>query len=65
MIKLNVKAYCHDCPHFDAVTNKDEIYAEGRLLMSNIEVTCRHYERCLNHMKYLKKVVQKEEDPNE
>lgn len=58
MISLNVKPYCNDCMHFEAVTAS--LYADGAVISRVIE--CEHREKCNSIERYLLSVNLNKED---
>lgn len=56
MISLDVKPYCNDCMHFEAVTAS--LYADGAVISRIIE--CEHLEKCNSIEKYLLAKLKKE-----
>ena len=57
MISLNVKPYCNDCMHFEAVTAS--LYADGAVICRIIE--CEHLEKCNSIERYLTAKLNKED----
>lgn len=54
MIKLEVEAYCEDCPEFTADVYKDFLYAADYPCgLSMTTIKCKHKERCENIKRYL------------
>lgn len=49
MIKLVVKEYCHNCPNFEAVTDK-ALMCDGDAITI---VSCEHCEKCEKIAKYM------------
>ena len=58
MISLNLKPYCNDCMHFEAVTAS--LYADGAVICRVIE--CEHREKCNSIERYLLSVNLNKED---
>lgn len=48
MISLDVKEYCHECPHFAAVQQGPEVlYAsEEEIYISEAVISCAHAAEC-------------------
>ena len=48
MIRLDVKEYCHECPHFAAVQQGPEVlYAsEEEIYISEAVISCAHAAEC-------------------
>ena len=46
MIHLVVENYCHGCPEFEAETNHESLWGDGKQLTGNTYVTCLHKKLC-------------------
>ena len=57
MIELQIEARCHDCPKFEAVSERSAFYAESTLVSVGYIVKCANEELCEYLKKYLEGAV--------
>lgn len=60
MIRLAVWEYCHDCPEFEPDVDKLEVQ-KGYYMTRRTNVYCKHQERCLGIVNYLREELRKNE----
>lgn len=61
MIKLDVAAYCQNCPEFEPLVEQDTkglLY--DRSLIVDTTIKCMHRDRCRSMWLYLETVMRKE-----
>ena len=46
MINLDIKGYCEECPHFEAVTTSHIVGSNGRELQVEHDITCSRKDSC-------------------
>lgn len=46
MIELKVEEYCHECPEFEAETQKSYLSADGKIAAVECVVVCEHAQKC-------------------
>lgn len=54
MIKLDVEAYCQNCPDFTPESDSIGYYGAGCLKMCDTTVRCKYKGRCAGIAEYLK-----------
>lgn len=63
-INLNVEEYCHNCPDFEPVTEKEKLHMEGfdpgtytnvNKTICETTVECKYKKRCAAQIRYLRK----------
>lgn len=42
MIRLEVEEYCHNCPEFTALVDKEQYYAGGEVAEADCRVPCKN-----------------------
>lgn len=60
MIRLIVEDYCQDCPDFEPVAEKTNLYSGQDVCMVNTEVYCKYKDRCASVAKWMKEKEGKE-----
>ena len=55
MIKLDVAAYCHDCPGFKAVSDIQVMHDDDYGKTLCISITCVNHKQCKHIYRYLER----------
>lgn len=57
MIELKVDPICENCPNFDAVSHRTELYADGTIVDSECIIQCEWEQRCRQIRAFLEKTL--------
>ncbi len=60
MIQLDLHEYCQQCRDFDAVTEKNVLFADGSVMETTFTVRCRNKAHCEALVRHLKEFAEKE-----